>query len=169
MSAMKMNKERYVALDTARGVAIVMIVTCHFLLFDGLQGADAIGRAMANTGNFLFFAISAILFGLQLEKKSPSIFTFHPFLTKRLIRLFASLWPFLLVLISIYLCLQQNISVVQVIINFIGLGWVLSIPCNGHLWFVTMIIFCYLMYIFSAKFCLINHANKWGGGKNGLF
>lgn len=163
MSAMNRKKDRYVAIDTARGVAIVMIVTCHYLLFEGIPGAGALGRATANTGNFIFFAISAILFGLQLEKKGTCIFTFQPFLVKRMIRLFASLWPFLFVLISIYLCLQQKVSVVQGIVNFIGLGWVSSLPCNGHLWFVTMIIFCYLMYILSAKSCCISHAIKWGG------
>lgn len=59
MSAMKRKKDRFVALDTARGAAIIIIVSCHFLLFDGIHGAGAIGRAMANIGNFIFFAISA--------------------------------------------------------------------------------------------------------------
>ena len=82
MSAMKRKKDRYVALDTARGAAIIIIVSCHFLLFDGIHGAGAIGRAMADIGNFIFFAISAILFGLQLEKNGTSIFTFQPFFVK---------------------------------------------------------------------------------------
>ena len=50
------KKDRYVALDTARGAAIIIIVSCHFLLFDGIHGAGAIGRAMADIGNFIFFA-----------------------------------------------------------------------------------------------------------------
>ena len=160
-----LKQDRYVYLDIARGVAIIMIVTCHFLLFDGIPGMQALGRAIANTGNFIFFAISAIIFGLQLEKKGSGIFTFHPFLVKRIVRLFSYLWPFLVALIIVYALLRQKVSVLQGAMNFVGLGWFISFPNNGHLWFVTMIIFCYLMYVLSAKYLCISQLYEWVGVK----
>ena len=57
-----------------------------------------------------------------------------------------------------YLFLQQEVSVTQVIMNFMGLGWAFSLPNNGHLWFVTMIILCYLMYIITSRYGCIDHA-----------
>ena len=69
MSVMKRKKDRYVALDTTRGAAIIIIVSCHFLLFDGIHGAGAIGRAMADIGNFIFFA-----FPLNRLSKNVNLF-----------------------------------------------------------------------------------------------
>ena len=44
--------------------------------------------------------------------------------------------------------------------NFVGLGWFGKLPYNGHLWFITMIIFCYIMYTTCCKY--LSHKNIGG-------
>ena len=54
-----------IVVDYIRGVAIILIVTCHFLIFGGVRGWEPLGQWLAGIGNFLFFALSALLFGLH--------------------------------------------------------------------------------------------------------
>lgn len=49
--------------------------------------------------------------------------------------------------------------------KFVGLGWFGKLPNIGHLWFATMIIFCYIMYIYVTKIQIIIRLN---GGIYGL-
>ena len=148
--------------DVARSVAIVIIVNCHFFLFRGCDGMGQIGGYLGGVGNFIFFAISAVLFGLRYEQKGASAFEAKPFMKKRLVRLFASLWPFLIAILTIYSFIGVEYNVVKAVMNFVGLGWFGKLPNIGHLWFVTMIIFCYTMYVCVAKTQIINRLNRGG-------
>lgn len=148
--------------DVARSVAIVIIVNCHFFLFGGCDGMGQIGGYLGGVGNFIFFAISAVLFGLRYEQKGASAFETKPFMKKRLVRLFASLWPFLIAILTIYSFIGVEYNVVKAAMNFVGLGWFGKLPNIGHLWFVTMIIFCYTMYVCVAKTQIINRLNRGG-------
>lgn len=138
-------------------------------LFDvcRIYGVSEIGRFLADTGNFIFFAISAVLFGLRYGQKGASAFETKPFMKKRLVRLFASLWPFLIAILTIYSFIGVEYNIVKAAMNFVGLGWFGKLPNIGHLWFVTMIIFCYIMYVCVAKTQIINRLNR--GGIFGLF
>lgn len=150
------------SIDVSRAAAIIMIVSCHYLMF---TGAGLLGRFFANIGNFIFFAISAILFGLRYESKGASAFVPKPFLIKRLVRLFASLWPFLIAVLTIYTCIGVEYSPLRAAMNFVGLSWFAKLPNIGHLWFVTMIILCYIMYVVCAKIQIISKLNwLYGGG-----
>lgn len=151
------------SIDVARAIAIIMIVTCHFLMF---SSNGHIGRFLADTGNFIFFAISAILFGFRYESKGACAFVPKPFLIKRLVRLFASLWPFLIALLTIYTCIGVEYCPLRAAMNFVGLSWFAKLPNIGHLCFVTMIILCYIMYMVCAKTQIISKLNKWWGISN---
>ena len=74
-----------------------------------------------------------------------------PFMTKRIVRLFDSLWPFLVLLIATYYIVGEHISVIKIFLNIVGLGWFGKLPNNGHLWFVTMIVMCYVMFVIVAN------------------
>lgn len=153
---------RFHAIDFTKSLAIVMIVTCHYLMFSRIFGLSGVGRFLADTGNFIFFAISAVLFGLRYEQKGASAFEAKPFMKKRLVRLFASLWPFLIAILTIYSFIGVEYNIVKAAMNFVGLGWFGKLPNIGHLWFVTMIIFCYTMYVCVAKTQIINRLNRGG-------
>lgn len=153
---------RFHAIDFTKSLAIVMIVTCHYLMFSRIFGLSGVGRFLADTGNFIFFAISAVLFGLRYEQKGASAFEAKPFMKKRLVRLFASLWPFLIAILTIYSFIGVEYNVVKAVMNFVGLGWFGKLPNIGHLWFVTMIIFCYTMYVCVTRTQIINRLNRGG-------
>ena len=42
-----------IVVDYIRGVAIILIVTCHFLIFGGVRGWEPLGQWLAGIGNFL--------------------------------------------------------------------------------------------------------------------
>lgn len=149
------------SIDFTRAVAVIIIVTCHFLSFGGGgRSATFLGQYLGEVGNLIFFAVSALLFGMLYEKKGNAAFACKPFLKKRLKRLFASLWPFLIVIIPLYLIRGVYLSPVKVTMNFVGLAWFGKLPDNGHLWFVTAIIFCYLMYV---AYCRCRIKISWYG------
>lgn len=102
--------KRNITFDITRAIAIVLIVTCHFFMFGAIKGSYPLGRHLAGIGNNIFFALSALLFGLRYETKGQSAFAPVAFLKIRTIWLFASLWPFLTVIIILYLIL--NIPVI---------------------------------------------------------
>lgn len=159
---MTFDMQRDTTIDFTRAVAIIIIVTCHFLHFGGLGYLSSLGGYMGYVGNFIFFAISAILFGLKYEQKGASAFETMPFMKKRLVRLFASLWPFLTVILSIYAYIGVEFSPIKAAMNFMGLCWFAKLPNIGHLWFVTMIVLCYLMYVSVCKTQIISKLNRWG-------
>lgn len=157
--------KRNSAIDFTRSVAILLIVSCHFLLFGGVDGLRPFGRYIAGIGNFLFFFFSAYLFGKRYENNGVLSFNARTFLPKRWVRLFSSLWPMLIIILGIYFYFGVDLSIPKVIMNFIGLCWFAKIPSLGHLWFVTMIIFCYIMYV-SITMCevkKISNAKVVGG------
>lgn len=158
--------QRNNAIDFTRAIAIIIIVTCHFLLFGGVDGLCFIGKYLAYVGNFIFFAISALLFGMVYEKRGASAFEAKPFMKKRIVRLFASLWPYLIAILTIYSIIGVECNLFKAILNFLGLGWFAKLPNIGHLWFITMIILCYTMYV---VFCNILNIKQLGGGAMARF
>ena len=157
--------KRYISFDFTRAVAIVIIVSCHFILFGGCGYNPHLGRFLAEMGNTMFFGISALLFGLQYEKKGKSAFEPKSFLNKRLSRIFASLWPYLVFVLSALCLLGVSFNPAKVVMNFVGLGWFAKLPNLGHLWFVTMIIICYVMYIIASNTLYFSRLNRGGGGQ----
>lgn len=153
--------KRIQSFDIARCFAIIVIVTCHFLLFGGIAHYADIGKYLGGIGNFLFFAISALLFGLRYQSKGKEVFEAKKFLKKRFVRLFASLWPFLTIMLVFYWIMEVKFSPQKAMMNFIGLGWFAKLPNMGHLWFVTMIAICYIMYVVIVN---SNMSKKLNGG-----
>lgn len=153
--------QRNNAIDLTRAVAMLVIVTCHFLSFKGIEGVAYIGHYLGYVGNFIFFAVSALLFGMQYEKMGVQPFEPNLFMKKRLVRLFASLWPYLIVVLTIYYFCGVHLNPIKVAMNFVGMGWFGKLPDIGHLWFVTMIIFCYCMYVVYSKWLT---TKQIGGG-----
>ena len=135
-----------IVVDYIRGVAIILIVTCHFLIFGGVRGWEPLGQWLAGIGNFLFFALSALLFGLQYNEKGSAYFLPLAFFKKRFMRLFPALWIFLLIWITIQIFVfKVYLDPLKIILNFLGFCWFAKLPDIGHLWFVTMIILCCIM------------------------
>ena len=103
----KPMRKRIIALDYIRVAAILMILLCHYFLFSDLN--SGIGRYLGRTGNIIFFLVSALLYGLKYipdTKLGNCIgckgFDCKSFTIRRIIKLGASVWPFLGFLIVLY-------------------------------------------------------------------
>lgn len=145
---------RFNNVDFTRAVAILAIIVCHYLIFGNIDGVFRLGGYMGAAGVFVFLALSSLLFGLRFVKKGPDAFAFGPFMTKRLLRLGASLWPFLIIMMLLYASFDVQIRLRNAILNFAFLGWFAKMPGLENLWYITMNVFLYI------AFCLLVHLPK---------
>jgi peptidoglycan/LPS O-acetylase OafA/YrhL len=155
--------ERDSAVDWMRSVSIMLIVLSHFLMFGG-NGDSMIwlGHYLGDVFSIVFICISALLYGLKWASNGYKPFPVKSFLTKRFIKIAASLYPYLIALICLYACFFMPIPIRKFVSNFLFLCWFDKIPTNGHLWFITMIWICY------CSLCLSSRILKRGKAKLGL-
>ena len=126
-------------LDYIRVVAVVAVLLCHYFLFSNLN--SGVGRYLGGIGNTVFFLTSALLYSFK------PITGGGDFILKRVLKLGFSLWPFLLILFILYLIFGVNFSLVNIVLNYAFLGYVFKLPGNGHLWFLTVLMSCYVEMI----------------------
>lgn len=129
------------ALDHVRLVALVLILLCHYFMFSDLS--DGVSRYFSGTGNMLFFLVSAVLYGLKYPVDSQKM-DYRRFVVKRITRIGASLWLFLIILITLYLVFGIRFSWLDVGLNVVFLGYLGELPGNEHLWFLTVLMVCYV-------------------------
>ena len=161
--------QRIIALDYVRVIAVFMILLCHYFLFSDLN--SGVGRYLAGSGNIVFFLVSAFLYGQKYNSVSQKnsdgsvnggqVFDCQSFVFSRIAKLAASVWPFLVVVISLYIAMEIEFSWKDVGLNFLFLGYLGELPGNGHLWFLTILILCYIEIIFFEKFRLKRGYVPW--------
>ena len=140
---------RNISYDGVRAIAIIGIILCHICY--GLNGMSWLGTYLGGTFNCVFFSMSAILFGEKISKTNNKI-KLIPFMRPRLYKLAASLWPMLTIALILFLICDIPFSIKAALMNFCFLGWFAKLPGLGHLWFVTMIIICYILFVGLANF-----------------
>lgn len=150
------------SLDYIRVIAIMSIVVCHFLIF--CTDDVGIGRLLAGGGNILFFLLSALLYGRKWEKNRYKSISPFPFMKRRFLKLGASLWPFLICLLILYVLVGVEFSAVIAALNFLFLGAFAKLPDNGHLWFLTVMMMCYASFVLLSRKQLCNIALCLLGG-----
>lgn len=141
--------------DGIRAIAILSIVACH--LCYGIDTMSPLGQYLGGTFNFVFFMLSALLIGESINKCKISRggVDRRKFLKKRILRIVPDLWIFLTVYLLIRVISEQAVDYKAFAMNYAMLGWFKKLPYCGHLWFVTMIMFCYVLFV-----SLINIADK---------
>lgn len=156
-----MNSEiRDFAFDWMRCTSIILIVLSHFLMFGG--GGNSIlwlGHYFGVVFSIVFICISALLYGIKWHKNGKEPFHVESFMIKRFVKIAASLYPYLLILLCFYICFSVPISIRKFVTNFLFLCWFDKMPDNGHLWFVTMIWICY------GSLCVSSRIQKRGKKK----
>lgn len=80
------------------------------------------------------------------------------FLKGRIVKLGSSVWPFLFVITTLFLLYGIAFSWVDVGLNFFFFGYFRKLPGQGHLWFLTVIMACYIEYALITK---IKFKAKW--------
>ena len=128
-------------IQVLRIFSMIMILCCHF--FNEMQ--NKIGNIMGqffNVGVFIFLIISGYLFG---KKKIDNIKSWY---LRRAIRIFIPLWIWTFIVNILYLIFNKT--------NFISIKSIISYTFNlqgffgatqglEHLWFLTIIMICYLI------------------------
>lgn len=146
---------RNVSFDGIRAVAILGIIGCHMCY--GLGEISWLGAYLGGVFNCVFFSLSAILLSKKmLIRGGVKLF---PFMKRRILKLIASLWPMLVTIFVLFSIGGIPYSIKQVIMNFCLLGWFSKLPGFGHLWFVTMILFCYFLFVGLSH--LKRNVHKW--------
>lgn len=136
--------KRVLEFDGIRAAAILFILLCHICFG---MGWTAMGRFCANTFNTVFFLLSALLLGLNVNeyKIGGGRYVFQ-FLSKRVTRLLCSLWPMQIVFAVVFYLAGIEFSLTSFAANMLMVGWFSKLPGLGHLWFVTMIMACYVTF-----------------------
>lgn len=147
-------KNRYLELDALRGIATVIVVLCHFMLFR--EDAQIGFRLFTNIID-VFFILSGFVIFMTLNKMKSS----RNFIINRLVRLYPTYW----VVVTITFCLillQQNLSenlsnitVRDYLANMTMFQFYLHYPdLDGPYWtlIVEMLFYIVILFIFILKY-----------------
>ena len=156
-----MTENRIHSLDFVRIIAMGMILTCHYLIFSGVS--SGLGRYFAGTGNMIFFLISALLYGNKYNTDNDPVenetqFDLVKFIKKRIVKIGSSLYPFLFILFLSFVFCGVKFSWFDAGLNIVFLGYFGKLPGNGHLWFITVLMACYIEMAVLVK---IRPENKY--------
>lgn len=157
-----MNNKRIYAFDVLRVISILGILCCHSCL----EWPDYVwlGRYFAQTFNLVFLLLSAFLMGLKWEKEG-----YHrlpiTFVKKRILRLMTTFYPFLVITIPILFLIGYHLSAKTIVSQFLFLSWLSPLPCFGQLWYLTMIVICYIICFLISRATSVRKLLSGGYGK----
>lgn len=118
-----------------RGIATVMIVSCHIL-----QGLDNELAFWMNLGVQIFLCMSGYLYG---TKKIENTIEWYK---KQYLKIMKPLWILLTILaLVIVIGHFSDFSVISLGLSYLGLAGFGTLPELTHTWFITYILFCYLL------------------------
>lgn len=99
----------------------------------------------------IFFALSAYLFGEKWRSSDNNGFEVWPFLKKRFLRIYIPLWVVLIFVIALEWYVHNPFDTNTVIFNFLGLSWARPFTWAGHLWYITMIVILYFVFLALSR------------------
>lgn len=148
---------RFFYLDYIRVIAIICIVVCH-CCFE-FNEIIWLGRYLGQIFNSIFLCLSAFLFGLKFKKEDYR--KFHKeFIWLRLKRLSITYYPFLIIMFIFLTATNQPYNLTDVILHVLYLAWFDKLIGFEHLWFLTIIVFCYISIYLYSKLWHISIFNK---------
>lgn len=152
---------RLVSFDYIRVISILGIVLCHCCY--GITGMSFLGRFLGLTFNVVFLILSAFLLGLSWEKNQCKEYT-KSFIFHRVSKLAYSYYPFIIIMFVFLYMTDYHVTINDWIMHLLFLPWFDKLPGFGHLWFVTMIVICYMgIYIISKPKCKMLRKFKSSG------
>lgn len=139
--------KRIDSFDYIRVIAAFGIVLCHCCF--GIEGFSFLGSFLGTSFNVIFLTMSAFLLGMKWETGNYKPYK-PKFLTKRIVKLAYSYYPFLLAMFMFLVYAGYKVSIKNIAMHLTFLPWFDKLPGFGHLWFITMIVFCYIaIYLFT--------------------
>lgn len=143
-----MSSNRIVSFDFIRVLSIIGILICHSC--NKFPEYDWFGFFCACTFNFLFLILSAFLMGMSWRNRGQKTMGIS-FLRSRLIKLSSSYYPFLIFLFLLLYFHGTHIDPHKYITHILFLPWFDKIGGFHHLWYMTLIVICYVSIIFLSK------------------
>ncbi len=136
------------SLNILRAISIVGIIIGHGCL---QMGYEPIGRFCGYLFVQIFFLLSAYLLGIKYGSMPIDLL----FLLKRWKRLSVVYYPFLLIVICSILLLGGNVTWKNVLTHFTYTNYflqdtLLGVPF-GHLWYISMMMLCYVSLLVLRK------------------
>lgn len=131
------------ALSVIRIVAMALIVMCHIAQCYGLKSAW-----LLNVGVQVFFFMSGFLYGKLSLPISP-----FGFYKKRFVKLYFPFIVWVAIVVCIYLLFYlYQPTIRQLVLYLFNLQW-FATPIEGlnHLWFLTVLMICYLLTPWTKK------------------
>lgn len=139
---MQQNKDY--SISFLRMVAMFFVVMCHFFQYYGNELAW-----WFNVGVQVFFCVSGFLYGSRKDTISLD------FVTRNFKKILIPYFVFLVPVIVIYFCFARDSISVTIALKAVLCS--ATIDGIGNLWFVSYILFCYLitpyLCLFSQKIC----------------
>lgn len=136
------------AISMIRVISIIFIVSCHIL-----QGINNVFAWWLNVGVQIFLFMSGFLMA------NSKIESTGKFLSKKLKRILVPYYIFLIVMIFIYNLNGIITTKKSILVYFLGLQgfkykYQFILPGIEHLWFISIILVCYLISLVLDKFRL---------------
>ena len=139
------------ALSLIRVLAVILIVSCHFL-----QGVDSKLAWWLNVGVQIFFFLSGYLVGFK------RVDNYIEWYKKRIQRVLKPYYIYFVLVLLIYLIFKNEyLNLRGVLTYIIGLPGILAnISGLEHLWFIPVIMLCYLIVPFPTKYNIGRNKNS---------
>lgn len=141
--------QRFYSYDGIRVIAAITIILCHYLFYSGAN--VNLAPYLGGGGNYVFFTLSALIFGQKWKSCNMKPFNPKGYLKRRVIRLGSSLWPFLLIVLGSFIACDIHVPWVRFLFNFAFLGHLAKLPGYGHLWFLTILMACYVEFLILSR------------------
>lgn len=158
--------KRIISFDYIRAISIICIILCHCCYC--IKGMDYMGKFLGSTFNVVFLMLSAFLFGLSWQKHNYPKYGIS-FITKKMRKLAGSYYPFIIIMFVFLACTGYSTTIKDWLMHFLFLPWFDKLPGFGHLWFITMIMFCYfaIFTITRLPWPIVKKC-KTGGGNSSV-
>ncbi|MFH1615843.1 MAG: acyltransferase family protein [Planctomycetota bacterium] len=154
MAQLRLSTQDYLDSNASgRAFAIILIVLCHIpathRFWEPLSPFISGGKLAVS----LFCFYSGLLLQYQLYHKKGN-FEIKPWLLKRFLRLYPSYWIGLAVTLIVSCLLKKKVyTLTTIFLNFLGIPLlfgqpVISAGYGGPYWFISLIILCYILFIF---------------------
>ena len=138
-------------LNIIRVIAMTGIIADHYFQASGVPILVSTGLQMGGVFLMVFFALSAYLFGMKWVKSGHEGFGIISFLKKRCLRIYIPLWLTLPVVVAVEFLIRQSIDVKTIVFNIVGLGWAKPFTTGGHLWYITLMMFLYFVFVVFSR------------------
>ena len=132
-------KEKNKSIQLIRIIAMLMIIVDHLVYRINMPGQGAIIQ-ISNSGTLIFLFISGLLFGRQ------EIDNWGKWFKKRIFRICIPMWIFITIDMIVVYFIYGSFSIKYVFGYLFNVqGFVGGVPGAYHLWFLTLIMICYII------------------------